>query len=61
MNWVLNHYDQIGFWLFVLEKLASATPENLVICKVPIGKWDNQIVKGIKAVFKAVFLKGGKG
>ncbi|KKL76027.1 hypothetical protein LCGC14_2048940, partial [marine sediment metagenome] len=43
MKWFLANYETIVFWVFVAEKLASATPENLVICKVPIGKWDNQI------------------
>ncbi len=60
MEWIIRYYDTIGFWVFVLDQIATATPEDMVICKLPIGRWDNMVVKGIKGMFKAI-LKREKG
>ena len=59
MDWIFAHYQDIAFGLLVADKIASLTPPSLVICKIPIGRWDNQIVDGLKNVFKAV-LSGKK-
>ena len=58
MNWIIAHYADIGLWLFIAQTIASATPPNLVVLGIPIGKVDNQIVDAIKAIFKAIFLRG---
>ncbi len=58
MEWIIEHYSDIGFWLFIAQTIASATPPNLVILGIPIGKVDNQIVGAIKAIFKGLFLRG---
>ncbi len=60
MDWILQNYDTIALCLLIADKVASATPPSLVIWGIPIGLWDNQIVAGVKKIFKSIFIKEGK-
>lgn len=59
MEWVVAHLAEIGLAIMVLDRIAAATPEDLRILHIPIGKWDNQVVDFIKFVVKSI--TGGNG
>ena len=55
--WMVAHAAEIGFGLLLADRIVAATPPDLVIWKIPIGKWDNQLVDGAKWAVKTILGK----
>ena len=55
MEWILAHWEGICFGIMVFDRIATATPENFRPLGIPVGKYDDQIVKVLKRVGGALF------
>lgn len=51
MEWIFSHLAEILLGLMIADKIAIATPPDLVIFKIPIGRYDDKIVKCLKSIF----------
>lgn len=54
MEWIIAHWAHIAFGLMVAERVAKETPPDLKIAGIPIGKYDDQVIKAIKNILSAV-------
>jgi hypothetical protein len=59
MEWILNNKLLIigGFIVFVgiIDRFATATPEDFKLFGIPIGKYDNEVAKFFTYLKQAIF------
>lgn len=58
-EWIITHKAEIvlGFIGFVaiLDRFATATPDDFTLFGIPIGKYDNEIAKFFMYLKQAIF------
>ena len=54
MTWIIAHWAEVGFAMMVLDRIATATPPDLKVWGVPIGKYDDQVEKVLKGSLSIV-------
>lgn len=57
MEWIIAHYAEIIAGLLLADRVAAATPETFRLFGIPIGKWDNQLVDGVRFLLSALLGK----
>jgi len=51
VEWILSHATDIGFCLLIANAVAAATPPELKIAGIAVGKYDDVLVRGLRKVF----------
>jgi len=60
MDWIITHYLEIVFVLWILDQVAAATPKDFKIGKLEIGKYDNVIISFLKMLLAKIVNKDKK-